>query len=154
MPRKQSTTITLRMSASEGEWTAIADEVPGLEVNHLLPSVCVNTLAETLREHYGNSELHIEYAVTISPRFQKMLDELRANERAHAALSAAIEQGYQEIAQGLTQARLKQYDIAEVLGVSQSHVNRLIKSSATGTGTRPVPRSPSAKKGAGRPRGS
>ena len=135
MARKKNTTITLTMNASETEWTAVADEVPGLEVHHLMPSVCINTLSNALREHYGSPELELEYSVTISPRHQKMLDDLRADESAYAELGAAVERGYQELAKALTQARLKQHDIADVLGVSQSHVNKLIKISATGTGS-------------------
>jgi len=123
------------MNAAESEWTAVADEVPDLQVHHLLPSVCVNTLSGALRERYGNPELAIEYSVTLSPKHQKMLEELKKKDSDLAGLEADVDRRYRELAKALTQVRLKQHDIADVLGVSQSHVNKLIKMSATGTGS-------------------
>lgn len=135
MPRKNKTTITLKMNDAENEWTAVADDQPSLQVHHLLPSVCILSLSEALREHYGNPDLEIEYSVEIGPSHQKMLDELRANEELLATTRAAVERGYRDVAKALTMVRLKQDDIAEILGVSQSQVNKFIKASATGTGS-------------------
>lgn len=153
MARKKNTTITLRMNAAESEWTAVADEVPDLEVHHLLPSVCVNTLSDALREHYGNPDLEIKYSVTLSPRHEKMLEELKKKDRDLAELEADVDRRYREIAKALTQVRLKQHDIADVLGVSQSHVNKLIKMSATGTGSIKVSGTAGGEGSAGRRRG-
>lgn len=135
MPRKNKTTITLKMNDAGTEWTSVADELPSLQVHHLLPSVCIISLSEALREHYGNPELEITYSVSIHPKHRKMLDELRANEELLAKTREAVERGYRDIAKALTIVRLKQDDIAEILGTSQSQVNKFIKQSATGTGS-------------------
>jgi hypothetical protein len=139
MARTRKVSVRLLSDKEEKEWIAVAEDGSRLEERHPNPGTAVSNLSRELERAYGD-EVEIEYELKLSNTLQQKLDELRALERELKALSERVKEVRYEFAAACLDRRIKQHDIADLMQLSQSYVNTVIKTKGqvtrTGTGER------------------
>ena len=139
MARIKKVNVQISSDKEEKEWIAVPDDGSRLEERHPNPGTAVLNLTQELQRAYGD-DIQVEYELKLSLTLQQKLDELRALERELKALSERVKEVRYEFASGCLDRRIKQHDIADLMQLSQSYVNTVIKTKGqvtrTGTGER------------------
>lgn len=139
MPRTRKVMISLYSDEEEREWIASTVERPKIEERHPNPGTAISNLSAELRQQFGE-EVELEYELKLPRSLEAKLEALRNMERELAALSEQVKAARYEFAMGCLDRRIKQQDIAELMSLSQSYINTVIRTkgqiSRGGTGDR------------------
>lgn len=139
MARIKKVQVRIVSDRDEREWIAIPDDGSRLEERHPNPGTAVLNLTQQLQELHGD-DVQVEYELKLSSTLEQKLEELRSRERELKALSERVKELRYEFASACLDRRIKQHDIADLMQLSQSYVNTVIKTKGqvtrTGTGDR------------------
>jgi hypothetical protein len=139
MVRTKKIVVIVSSDVEEREWIATTLEGHRIEERHPNPTTAVGNLSRALREKLGE-DIEIEYELKLPPSLQSALDELEQDERDLKELTTKVKVKRYHFASRCLDRRIKQHDIGEIMHLSQSYINTVIRTkglvTTTGTGDR------------------
>ena len=139
MSRAKKLNVVVTSDEQEREWIATSVDGPRVAERHPNPTTAVGNLGRLLRQKLGD-EVELQYELKLPPSLQADLDDLTQDERDLQALTEKVKAKRYRFASRCLDRRIKQQDIGELMGLSQSYINTVIRTkdlvTMTGTGER------------------